>query len=136
MFEKDFVPYDEALALKELGFDDSCIYHFKKNNEDKPSFIFTFEITRPFGKNHNTLESRISAPTFSQAFRWFREKYNMKVCFDWHPTEQDRFCIYFSKSSYFEKCDFKSKEDAELACLRNMIRLVKENKQNVTEIEI
>lgn len=64
MLEKDFVPYEEALALKELGFDERC-------------FAVYFNPTQQlyFDKNINEFNKdvRTLAPTFSQAFRWFRE---------------------------------------------------------------
>ena len=37
--EKDFVPYEEALALKELGFDEFCIGNYA---DDKKHTLFTF----------------------------------------------------------------------------------------------
>ena len=59
--EKEFIPYEQALALKELGFDGRCFldYDNKGNITNKWSVALT------------------PAPTFSQAFRWFREEYNI-----------------------------------------------------------
>jgi len=57
--------------------------------------------------------------------RWFREKHNIKPCFDWHPTEEYRYCIYYSVNTYFQKCDFETYEEAELACLDKLIEIVK-----------
>ena len=64
-------------------------------------------------------------PLYQQAFRWFREKYDIKPCFDWHPTEEYRYCIYYSKNTYFQKCDFLTHEEAELDCLTKIIEIVK-----------
>jgi hypothetical protein len=63
---KEFIPYTEALSLKELGFDEPCfgLYHNDK----------TFYPTQC--KSHEQFHGQIcSAPLYQQAFRWFREKY-------------------------------------------------------------
>ena len=36
--EKEFVPYEQALELKELGFDEPCLAYLKPN-------VLTYEIT-------------------------------------------------------------------------------------------
>ena len=36
--EKDFIPYEEALALKELGFDEPCLAFYDGKNAE--SFYF------------------------------------------------------------------------------------------------
>ena len=117
---KEFVPYELAVKLKELGFDEPCFGNWQDMKEETPWF------SKSYADNQNQYYGQLcSAPTFSQAFRWFREKYNMKPCFDWHPTEEYRYCIYYSINTYFEQCDFLTHEEAELACLRKLIELVK-----------
>ena len=37
---KDFVPYSEALVLRILGFDESCVYYVDKDNN---IYIYNFE---------------------------------------------------------------------------------------------
>jgi len=59
---KEFVPYEQALELKELGFDEPCIMTYLNGELDKELFLF----------NHSIL-----APLYQQAFRWFREKHNL-----------------------------------------------------------
>jgi hypothetical protein len=70
---QEFIPYELALELKELGFDEPCfaVYENKK--------WFLVEV-----KNEMSYESCLKldvfpAPTFSQSFRWFREKYDLHV---------------------------------------------------------
>ncbi len=71
--EKEFVPYTLALRLKSLGFNIPTEYSWVVNvkypegiiGHSAPAF------------NHNKTEKHVSAPLFQQAFRWFREKYNV-----------------------------------------------------------
>ena len=72
--EKEFVPYPEALELKELGFDEPTLYHWHSSCKTHP---FTNEICNPncrpktnSGIKSIGEENHVwSAPTFSQAFR-------------------------------------------------------------------
>jgi len=60
--EKEFIPYEQALALKELGFDEPCLgYYIELRNPQEG--ILTIE------KCENNFDGLL-APTFSQAFRW------------------------------------------------------------------
>jgi hypothetical protein len=102
--EQDFIPYEQALALKELGFDEPCC--------------------------------NCSAPTFSQAFRWFREKYNLHsyitcscsvneiLSYDWviHKVMNNKK----NKDENFITDYEQTFEEAELKCLKKLIEIVKE----------
>jgi len=67
---KEFIPYEQALELKELGFDEPCIKFYWTDG------IFLKDYEKPF--NYNKRDNVISAPLYQQAFRWFREKFNLK----------------------------------------------------------
>jgi hypothetical protein len=124
---KEFVLYPEALELKELRFNKPCFkeFHFKRLvNNSTGSETTNYELIELYGE-----EDVVAAPTFSQAFRWFREKYGLI------PTIRP-----FSKGKTFffsiigEDEDFTSGskeftyEEAELACLRKLIEIVKHKK--------
>ena len=116
--EKEFVPYEQALALKELGFNEPCLaihsINLMTENEDWELRI------GGVWKNQELVDS-IKAPTFSQAFRWFREKY-FKMCFVYYDVEY-KFCFCIG---YNDKTKgFKTYEEAELACLIKLIEIVK-----------
>ena len=59
----EFIPYEQALELKELGFDDYNIAWYADIDE-KPRIVFL-----NYG-NH----WKICAPLYQQAFRWFRSE--------------------------------------------------------------
>ena len=121
---KEFVPYEVANELKQLGFDYQCIHHYKKNMEGGHSTIPTFEMNTPFGKNHNSFTSRVSAPTYSQAFRFFREKHGLypdiyRIGKKFNAGIED-MNIGSSKEMVVEGVDY---EEAELACLKKLIEI-------------
>jgi hypothetical protein len=130
MIEKEFIPYTESIELKELGFDEPCLgmFKFKKLCIDYP------RITNNMLKKAN-LDNYCSAPTFSQALRFFRERYKL---ISWVESSYDE--------EYFPKIDemrhpkeidmddlrilqfCKTYEEAELVCLKTLIKVVKNEK--------
>ena len=127
---KEFIPYQQALALKELGFDEPCFMTYLNGKLDKELFLFNHSI-----RSHSTQEFT-SAPTFSQAFRWFREKYAIytNINYDWNDEvfrvtimkqNEDKSCnIIFLKEGEYIK-EYNSYEEAELDCLIKLIEIVK-----------
>jgi hypothetical protein len=116
---KEFILYQEALALKQLGFDESCFGWFASDR------TLVKEVTE---KTDFTL-----APTYSQAFRFFREKHGL-----FHSVEresaQEYFCNYSIKEfDGIKNIDhrgngYRYEEEAELECLKKLIEIVKQNK--------
>ena len=72
---KEFIPYNLALGLKELGFNEPCFGYWKMSD------WLIEEKTRTDEYTH--ADQLCSAPTFSQAFRWFREKYQLVHEISW-----------------------------------------------------
>ena len=75
---KEFIPYEEAIALKELGFDEPCSAFYKiEDSELYYDTIFqsqTVKFRNNTGLNtYGDLKEKISAPLYQQAFRWLGE---------------------------------------------------------------
>jgi hypothetical protein len=99
--EKEFVGYDQALKLKELGLDELCIMAYFKYTSFSSSSKMKIELYRPldriYGENYffkNSSEefsddnvrglkdgdgAKCSAPTFHQVFRWFRLEHGLDI---------------------------------------------------------
>jgi hypothetical protein len=109
--KKEFIPYEQALALKELGFDEPCLGYY---TGDTMHFVL-----RPLMLRANELASYVvTAPLFQQGFRWFREKHNLHCNIDpWG------YCIFDDNGT--EKTGFETYEQAELECLKKLISIVK-----------
>jgi len=122
---KDFTLYSEALELKQLGFDEPCLFYYYGSN-DLQSLI-QIDMPRLVNHNESILGTCYSAPTYSQAFRWFREKYNLHALI-MPKTTPSNTTVYYIYKGKFEKnwnnC-FETYEEAELACLKEMIKIVK-----------
>jgi hypothetical protein len=122
-YEKDFVPYEQALALKELGFDEPCFGYY--SNEKLICSNHTNNMMQRF---------RYAAPTFSQVFRWFRDKHKLSshIATYWqHDWSNYSYQYYFveDKIEWNGIEHYKTYEEAELACLKKLIEIVKQ--QNI-----
>ena len=117
--EKEFVPYDRSLRLKALGFDESCFTSYNNNN------LVNWWEDAECVKNSELVKGYITAPTFSQAFRWFRDKYGMIFTLVgskyYYPSVS---FINTDGYSEIELGEFESYEEAELTCLDKLIEIV------------
>jgi len=104
---KEFIPYEQALELKELGFDEPCI-------------AIWIDI--------------IPLPLYQQVFRWFREKYdlnafvyaNTHISIELSLTEPRKyFYLIDTEEGLEESKDFNTYEEAELECLKQLIETTK-----------
>jgi hypothetical protein len=135
--KNEFIPYEQALALKELGFDEPCFGKYLSSLQSDwkvYELILEMGMNEEFEDNRNTylLEKVCSSPTYSQTFRWFRENYNTQ-----QYVIRDMFFdnVFTYKIEYIKDNDivvfcnndtFSSYEEAELACLKKLIEIVKE----------
>lgn len=132
-----FVPYEIALALNELGFDEPCIGFFNIKGKFIKDFGITKDILDSLGIQHIKMVGNIClAPTFSQCFRWFREKYDMDGIINTYRSNNSKWYSFFiSKqdkginNTYKDDNNFTSHEEAELECLVKLIDIIK--KQNL-----
>ena len=143
---KEFIPYEQSLELKELGFDEQCFGYYVGN-----------ELITSINDIFNTTEILIiSAPLYQQAFKFLREMIITRIS-DESSYLEGRFTllplIYFNgyeihvtpESTSFTSninnnliplYEFPSKrkiykettmnyDDAQLACLKKLIEIVK-----------
>ena len=135
---KDFIPYKQALELKELGFDEECLALFSR---DKSLLIKQI----PNQQECEQYFGGVLAPTFLQAFRFFREKYNISYSIDWMNRSSEFYNGYYvhfrgindnkiNQENFIVLNDelpskgykvYKTYEEAELACLNKLIEIVK-----------
>ena len=125
MKNKEFVSYEQAVALKELGFDKEC---FATWNGD------TLDMSLQIPSDDYFTQ----APLKQQVFRWFREKYDFLVIIrDIEIIASDKSgyrwkWIIFSLTEDIYIAEDKSLlgsltyEEAENACIDKLIELSKQ----------
>jgi hypothetical protein len=133
---QEFIPYEQALELKELGFDEECLGWYPKDTAALS--LHGVFIGKPSSGSYKLLAY---APLYQQAFRWFREKYNIQSCIKFTHAEYS-FEIHFEKLANGEPNPimvghfvdswlglnlplFKTYEEGEVACLKKLIEIIK-----------
>jgi hypothetical protein len=126
--EKEFVNYNQALKLKALGFNEPGLAYYQKSAVIGDDTILPIQIM-DMASNFNDGEySKLdvpfwSAPTFSQAFRWFREKgYDVKVL---KESPGLYFGFYWNGAAWIMVGN-GTYEASELACLDKLIEVVEQ----------
>jgi len=113
----EFVSYEIALKLKELGFDEPC---FGKIYADGGSE----QLSYPY-KNSDQIGkvTSCSAPLYQQVFRWFREKYG--VYFYKKNSLKINGVFPHHTIMYNYVLNGGDEENAELECVKELISIVK-----------
>jgi len=113
---KEFIPYEQSLELKELGFDEECLFSFNS------SMSQLLEI------------EPLQAPLKQQAFRWFRDKHNILstvysnasgFLYEWSDTIGGTHRGWSDYEGPNNGGVWDTYEEAELACLKKLIEIVK-----------
>jgi hypothetical protein len=124
---KEFIPYEQALELKELGFDEECGAFYFKDLENIYQKCCEWFVSNDDAYYYGE-KILCVAPLYQQAFRWFREKYGIMYTVD-NNIVGNTFHGSFTKinsdyeSDYTD--DFATYEDAQLASLKKLIEIVK-----------
>lgn len=135
--KEHFVTYNQALALKELGFDEPC-------------FGFYDDIDKQFYQIHsqastsNNVKNISKSPLKSQVFKWFRDEYkwyaeinldSYKEPYSLKVTikKMDVTNTYVEKEFYpyangIGAIDNDKYEEAESECIDRLISILKERK--------
>lgn len=121
--EKEFVTYKIALELKPLGFDEPCLAGYSTSTEKLEYY------SRPLVTKDSFT---VDAPTHSQAFRFFREKYELFHSTNYQDDNSGPGGFDYEilnkrgkGQGDDEVPEFGTYEEAELACLQKLIEIVK-----------
>ena len=137
--EKEFVTYELALRMKKLksmdkgfryGFNEKTFAYFVEGFPNDKLIISSKPKLYSYEYNGGGPEL-ISAPTYSQAFRWFREKYDLHHVihqFTFKKGTDEEYLAEVAKADdTFSEC--RTYEEAELACLEKLIEIIEEKQK-------
>ena len=152
---KEFIPYEQALELRKLGFNEECLFqHSLTYNEDTKSLeVKLFNASDCIITDSENYP--IKAPLYQQAFRWLRNQYMTKRYINERgdyiegnffnlplilPNGYEikllkqstsytivggREIPFYAEPEAVYKETTESYESAELACLKKLIEIVK-----------
>ena len=124
--KREFVPYEQALELRTIGFDEECIMYYSDSLNGytlKSSDYWYSNSHWMFNADDNKDRHLMcTAPLYQQAFRWFREEYSTSQYVQKFETKF--FCCVHDGNSWSAET-FDTYEEAELACIKKLIEIAK-----------
>jgi hypothetical protein len=131
--EKEFIEYEQALALKELGFESPYpiggyqggkVFYYEKGElyyDGRPMY------------SSDAHSGQLLAPLYQQAFRWFREKKIHSIVQE-YAFKNYMFSIDDGINLDVEVIGYDTYEEAELECLKKLIEIVKKQQEYESNI--
>jgi len=128
--EREFIPYKEALELEKLGFNFELDFGYDYEVE-----LYIDDIEENINDERTTDDALCIL--YQQAFRWFREKYKLQHLiwsgkitkvfygYDILHIDKQKYIINNSENGGGD-CNCKTYEEAELACLKKLIKIAKQ----------
>jgi hypothetical protein len=136
--EKEFIPYEQALALRDLGFNELCSHEYNLCDDEIilqyyedgitniDLEILTDDINDENMENEdiNLINPSFTAPLYQQAFRWFDKNTHFRGFitksiegnnFGWEVVDPQVKRKIVGEEYYY------SRQEAELECLKQLI---------------
>lgn len=121
MMENEFIPYEQALALKVQGFDEPCLAWYEIGGSGlRPNAT---KVTLETGHT-NSNSAMVSAPLYFQAFRWIRNNKHLHYYVYRYDNAGETYYYYLIGNEWNTtdyKDGFTSYEHAQLECLKHLI---------------
>jgi hypothetical protein len=118
--EEEFVSYEQALALQQLGFDWGTYEHYDSHTKEICDIM-----------------KHVRAPLKQQVFRWFREKYELLGYIDSstepHGIEYSYNINILKEGHSWFQLYIETYENAENQCIDRLIELVKKKQDEETK---
>ena len=115
---KEFIPYEQALEMFELGFRETCMKWYDG-----------IRLIDEYANNTGHWDLNCAAaPLYQQAFRWFRENHNLASYIESVELAFEDGYLYkpeIHKSDVFFEKYIENYEEAEVICLKKLIEIVK-----------
>jgi hypothetical protein len=123
--KKEFIPYEQALELKELGFDEDCLGWYQDNTL---RLDINSNQSIKFHEHLGRFKGCFLAPLYQQTFRWFREKYGLYA--EIFVDDNKTFGFYITSFIEEGRLDkpitrqFNTYDEAELGCVKQLIEII------------
>ena len=137
--KENFCTYEQALALKELGYNEPCFGTYIGKEKELKNYVSFLSIGGNDSINAITIsyseltkqaqEDFILAPLKSQVFKWFRKNSSINGIVSYYGKDQWNIEILDYKGNeliQIEDNTFWSYEEAESACIDKLIELIKD----------
>jgi hypothetical protein len=128
--EKEFVSYEIALKLKELGYNEPCLTYYYELTSNLRTHL-AIDVRNAWTYSGNKKLGFTLAPLYQQAFKWIREKHNIDISINTiyskynENTIKQYSGVIDTKTMYTNVGFYDNYEEAQLAGLQKMIEIIK-----------
>jgi len=128
--EKEFVSYEIALKLKELGYNEPCLTYYYELTSNLRTHL-AIDVRNAWTYSGNKKLGFTLAPLYQQAFKWIREKHNIDISINTiyskynENTIKQYSGVIDNKTMYTNVGFYDNYEEAQLAGLQKMIEIIK-----------
>lgn len=131
-----FVPYELAVKLKELGFDEECFGYSYRDTPDPKSSLNIYFAKQPINNSSLKEDKGIALPLWQQAFDFLLKKYylysviipTISMCWTFKTTTVVDGEIEVPPYKNVDATDYSTYEEAREACLEKLIQILEETK--------
>jgi hypothetical protein len=129
----EFVSYEIALKLKELGFDEPCLTYYYELTSNLRTHL-AIDIRNAWTYSGNKKLGFTLAPLYQQVFRWFRNKYgidfNINTIYSrYNENTSKKYSGVIDNKTVFTNVGFyDTYEEAQKECILNLISIIKNQK--------
>ena len=123
---KEFVPYELALKLRELGFSEPCFGYWLAPNDT----FLKEDLILSFIQGKNNKDNGCFAPLWQQIFDWFHKEHNLFAEFSFNTLRSKYdWCIPVNiNKGYCSQEEYDTYEEARLECLKKLIKIIENEK--------
>ncbi len=125
-----FVTYEQALALKELGFNEKCFAAYRDSEwigHDGPNSRYFHAQLFSNSMFDDDQQEYCSAPLKSQVFKWFRDDHKIQSLVEEYLLNTYMYTIDDGINSDISIVGFEPYEKAESACIDQLIEILKKD---------
>ena len=126
--EKEFVPYEIAIKLKEKGFDNDCLAGYVLNRDGITSLMGCGALRFDADGFINPYSEILPAPLWQQVIDWLREKHNLIIWVEARYCFEKKY-LWFIHSGVLIKDDIfdlhiETYEEARQAAIEHTLTLI------------
>ncbi len=127
--EKEFVSYEIALKLKNLGFDEPCFTYYYELTSNLRTHL-AIDVRNAWTYSGNKKLGFTLAPLYQQVFKWLRNKYGIDFSINTtysrynENTSKKYSGVIDNKTVFINVGFYDTYEEVELAGLQKMIKII------------
>ena len=131
---RDIIPMNEAKALREFGFNETCSGYYETSDGSFHFMDANLLENFPYLAMNSEWKDLIGAPTYTQAFRFIRNKYKLNYehrqwTAEWYTgviQKIDGIVTYLDYGGINSK--YKTPEETDFVYLKKLIEIINQEK--------